>query len=89
MSALTCPFWCLVHGDGVTLTDRPHEGMRTVLDGLEGGSLAVVLLQHERRAAPELEFDIDGRSVLLRPGEGQRIVDAIRDAVGVAMRAAR
>lgn len=49
----------------------------------------MVLLQHERRAAAELEFDIDGRSMLVRLGEGQRIIDAIRDAVGVAMRAAR
>lgn len=66
MSALACPFWYLVHRDGATLAERPHEGARTTLDGLEGGSLAVVLLQDERTTSPRLEFEIDGRTVLLR-----------------------
>lgn len=89
MSALACPFWCLVHRHGATLAERPHEGPRTVLDGLDGGALALVLLQHDRAAQAHLEFEIDGRTVLLRLGEGQRIIDALRDAAGVAMRAAR
>ena len=87
MSALSCPFWCVVHRDGVSLAERPHEGRPTTLVGLEGGELQVCLLQEDRRRPARLEVTIDGQAIVLPLDAAQTIMQTLRELHGVAQRA--
>ena len=87
MSSLACPFWCVVHRDGATLAERPHEGRRTVVEGSNDLTVSIVLLQDERTGRPHLEVDVDGRAALLSVSDAQPLIQALREHAGMAQRA--
>jgi hypothetical protein len=87
MSALGCPFWCLVHRDGVTLADRPHEGRPITVEGDGGELVSLALLQDQRAARARLEVDVDGRTVVLPLDAAQTLIHGLRELHGMAQRA--
>lgn len=82
---LACPFWCVVHHDGITPVERPHEGRPIAAAGIGGEVVTLSLLQENRQ--PCLEVDLDGRGALLPLDAAQPLIAGLRELYGMAQRA--